>query len=233
MSGLHECQLYVSARRSLRIYNALSLSLSSLTECVCLCGPKSCFFPTSLSPLFCVDLVVDKAAPAQISKNKKKREIALFLSRSLFHEKALFTTSPRRFFSPLREFFFLSNCRKQKKRKKSKTFARNVFIKRAHSRTQEEREEKRRPISNESNFFLLRGAFCLCFSRSREGEEETLRGGLREREGNGSLSLPAAYSHFKERDKKVTTNFSHPFAARAQKRDRATETEERKNAHLK
>ena len=92
MSGLHECQLYVSARRSLRIYNALSLSLSSLTECVCLCGPKSCFFPTSLSPLFCVDLVVDKAAPAQISKNKKKREIALFLSlsRSLFHEKALF-----------------------------------------------------------------------------------------------------------------------------------------------
>jgi len=192
------------------------------------------FFPPLSLPFF----VLTSSSTKQLQrrshqKNKKKREIALFLSRSLFHEKALFTTSPRRFFSPLREFFFLSNCRKQKKRKKSKTFARNVFIKRAHSRTQEEREEKRRPISNESNFFLLRGAFCLCFSRSREGEEETLRGGLREREGNGSLSLPAAYSHFKERDKKVTTNFSHPFAARAQKRDRATETEERKNAHLK
>jgi len=233
MSGLHECQLYVSARRSLRIYNALSLSLSSLTECVCLCGPKSCFFPTSLSPLFCVDLVVDKAAPAQISKNKKKREIALFLSlsRSLFHEKALFTPVRDAFSLPPRIFSLMSKAKK-KKRKNPKP-SRGTFSPNARTRACGKREKKRRPISNESNFFLLRGAFCLCFSRSREGEEETLRGGLREREGNGSLSLPAAYSHFKERDKKVTTNFSHPFAARAQKRDRATETEERKNAHLK
>jgi len=167
MSGLHECQLYVSARRSLRIYNALSLSLSSLTECVCLCGPKSCFFPTSLSPLFCVDVVVDKAAPAQISKNKKKREIALFLSRSLFHEKALFTTSPRRFFSPLREFFFLSNCRKQKKRKKSKTFARNVFTKRAHSRMREEREKKTSDFERIELFSSSRCVLSLFFALAR------------------------------------------------------------------
>jgi hypothetical protein len=160
---------------------------------VCLCGPKSCFFSPLSLPFFCVltsSSTSSSTSADLIQKNKKKKERSLSsLSLALPHEKALFTTSPRRFFSPLREFFFSYRIVESKKSgKKSKTFARNVFTKRAHSRTQEEREEKRRPISNESNFFLLRGAFCLCFSRSREGEEETLRGGLREREGNGSLS---------------------------------------------
>jgi len=167
MSGLHECQLYVSARRSLRIYNALSLSLSSLTECVCLCGPKSCFFPTSLSPLFCVDLVVDKAAPAQISKNKKKREIALFLSlsRSLFHEKALFTPVRDAFSLPPRIFSLMSKAKK--KAEKSKTFARNVFTKRAHSRMREEREKKTSDFERIELFSSSRCVLSLFFALAR------------------------------------------------------------------
>jgi len=168
MSGLHECQLYVSARRSLRIYNALSLSLSSLTECVCLCGPKSCFFsPLSLSPFLCFDLVVDKAAPAQISKNKKKREIALFLSlsRSLFHEKALFTPVRDAFSLPPRIFSLMSKAKK--KAEKSKTFARNVFTKRAHSRMREEREKKTSDFERIELFSSSRCVLSLFFALAR------------------------------------------------------------------
>jgi len=203
-------------REDLCEYNALALSLLLLNGvCVCLCGPKSCFF-SPLSPF--VDLMTSsstKQLQRRSQKIKKKRDRSL--SFSLFHEKALFEV--RDAFSLLLEIVES----KKKSGKKSKTFARNVY---QRARARRKREKKRRPNSNESNFFLLHGAFCLCFSRSREGEEETSRGGLREREGNGSLS----YSKLRwERDKKkVTTNFlSSVRRARAQKRDRKQRKNER------
>ena len=173
MSGLHECQLYVSARRSLRIYNALSLSLSSLTECVCLCGPKSCFFPTSLSPLFCVDLVVDKAAPAQISKNKKKREIALFLSlsRSLFHEKALFTPVRDAFSLPPRIFSLMSKAKK-KSGKIQNLRAERFHQTRALAHAGRERKKDVRFRTNRT-FFFFAVRFVFVF-RAREKERKKL-----------------------------------------------------------
>ena len=200
------------------------------------------FFHLSLPLFVLTPSFVDKSSPTQISK-KKKNERDRSLARSLALSRSLslaLSSTKKRFFTPVRDafslpprIFFLSSKSKKKAEKIQNLRAERFHQTRALARAGREREREKKKttdFSNESNFFLLRGAFCLCFSRSREGEEETLRGGLREREGNGSLSYSLCYHHQREIKKKVTTNFSllRSPRARTQKRDRATKpTKER------
>ena len=150
----------VSARRRSLRYNELSLSLSALLLRVCLCGPKSCFFTPPSLPLFVLLtslITVDNKLCHTDLKKIKKRYVSLSFRSALFQEK--------RFLKSERDAFFLSQKRRRKKkRKKNPKPSRGRVYQRARRKREKKKSDR---FSNESNFFLPRGAFCVCFSRSR------------------------------------------------------------------
>jgi len=145
-------------REDLCEYNALALSLLLLNGvCVCLCGPKSCFF-SPLSPF--VDLMTSsstKQLQRRSQKIKKKRDRSL--SFSLFHEKALFEV--RDAFSLLLEIVES----KKKKRKKIQNLREERLPTRA--RAQEEREKKTSEFERIELFSSSRCVLSLFFAFAR------------------------------------------------------------------
>jgi hypothetical protein len=154
---------------------------------VCLCGPKSCFFSPLSLPFFCVltsSSTSSSTSADLIQKNKKKKERSLSsLSLALPHEKALFTTSPRRFFSPLREFFFSYRIVESKKSGKNPKPSRGTFSPNARTRARRKRERKKDDrFRTNRTFFFFAVRFVFVF-RVREKERKKLCAkGLRERE---------------------------------------------------
>ena len=155
------------AKISANITRLLSLS-SSLTECVCVCvARRVAFFPPLSLPFFVLTSSSTKQLQRRSQKIKKReRSLSFSLSLALSSTKKRFLPPSETLFLSLREFFLW--CRKQKKKaEKSKTFARNVFTKRAHSRMREEREKKTSDFERIELFSSSRCVLSLFFALAR------------------------------------------------------------------
>jgi len=201
-------------REDLCEYNALALSLLLLNGvCVCLCGPKSCFF-SPLSPF--VDLMTSsstKQLQRRSQKIKKKRDRSL--SFSLFHEKALFEV--RDAFSLLLEIVES----KKKKRKKIQNLREERLPTRA--RAQEEREKKTSEFERIELFSSSRCVLSLFFAFARRRGRNFARRIERERGQRFAILLTL----LREREKKSNNKFSLIRSPRARSKTRPKAKKER------